>query len=121
MRPSRGTSRSAICVDAAPIPRRCHRRRLAVPVCWYAVIMANAKRKVTYYIGEDVLRAAKVSAARTDRSDSEVVETALRNYLGFGVLDRVWARSDLTEKQAMDLAVSETHKWRRQKRAARRT
>ncbi len=79
------------------------------------------KKKVTYYIPEDVLRAAKVSAARTDRSDSEVVETALKSYLGFDVLDRVWARSDLSEKQAMDLAVSEAHKWRRQKRAARST
>jgi hypothetical protein len=83
--------------------------------------MASAKRKVTYYIAEDVLRAAKVSAARTDRSDSEVVETALKSYLGYDVLDRVWSRSDLSEKQAMDLAVTETHSWRRQRRAARRS
>ncbi len=83
--------------------------------------MAQSKRKVTYYIAEDVLRAAKVSAARTDRSDSEVVETALKSYLGFDMLDRVWSRSDLSDKEAMDLAVSEQHTWRRQKRAARRS
>ena len=78
------------------------------------------KRKVTYYIAEDVLRAAKVSAARTDRADSEVVETALRRYLGFDVLDRVWGRSELSEKEAMDLALSEVHASRRRKRAPRR-
>lgn len=78
------------------------------------------KRKVTFYISEDVLRAARVSAARTDRRDSEVVEKALRRYLGFDVRERVWARSELSEKQAMDLAVSEVHESRRPKRARRR-
>jgi hypothetical protein len=78
------------------------------------------KRKATFYISEDVLRAAKVSAARTDRRDSEVVEKALREYLGFDVLDRVWARSELSEKEAMDLAAAEVHASRRRKRAPRR-
>ncbi len=83
--------------------------------------MANVtRRKATFYISEDVLRAAKVSAARTDRRDSEVVEKALRQYLGFDVLERVWARSELSEKEAMDLAVSEVHASRRRKRAPRR-
>ena len=92
-----------------------------LPSCWYAVIVASVpKRKATFYISEDVLRAAKVSAARTDRRDSEVVERALREYLGFGVLERVWARSELSEKQAMELAVAEVHASRRRKRAPRR-
>ena len=78
------------------------------------------KRKATFYISEDVLRAAKVSAARTDRRDSEVVEKALREYLGFDVLERVWARSELSEKEALDLAISEVHTARRRKRASRR-
>ena len=89
--------------------------------CWYAVLMPNIpKRKATFYISEDVLRAAKVSAARTDRRDSEVVERALREYLGFDVLDRVWARSELSEKEALDLAVAEVHTSRRRKHASRR-
>ena len=92
-----------------------------MPPCWYAVLVAiHPKKKVTFYISEDVLRAAKVSAARTDRRDSEVVERALREYLGFDVLERVWARSELSEKEAMDLAVSEVHASRRRKRASRR-
>lgn len=37
------------------------------------------------------------------------------------VLDRVWARSELSDKEAMKLAVSEVHASRRPKRAARRS
>ena len=79
------------------------------------------KRKVTLYVAEDVLRAARVRAARTDRRDSDVVEDALRSYLGFDVIERVWARSDLSEDEAMQLAVTETRAVRDQKRAARRS
>jgi hypothetical protein len=77
------------------------------------------KRKVTFYVDEDVLRAARVRAARSDRRDSEIVEEALRTYLGFDVVERVWARSDLDEDEAMKLAVSETHAARDEKRAPR--
>jgi hypothetical protein len=79
------------------------------------------KRKVSLYIDEAVLRAARVRAARTDKRDSEVVEEALRAYLGFDVVERVWARSNLTEDEAMALAVAETHAARAKRRAARRT
>lgn len=83
--------------------------------------MSRTKKKVTLYLDEDVLRAARVSAARSDRRDSEVVEQALRAYLGFDVVERVWARSDLDEDEAMQLAVSELHTMRDEKRAARGT
>ena len=68
----------------------------------------STRRKVTLYVDEDVLRAARVRAARTDRRDSDIVEDALRSYLGFDVVERVWARSDLGEDEAMRLAVEET-------------
>jgi hypothetical protein len=77
------------------------------------------KKKVTVYVDEDVMRAARVRAARTDRRDSEVVEDALRAYLGFDAVAAVWARSDLGEDEAMRLAVEETHAVRAEKRAAR--
>ena len=77
------------------------------------------KKKVTLYVDEDVMRAARVRAARTDKRDSEVVEEALRAYLGFDVLASVWARSSLTEDEAMRLAVEETHAARTDKRASR--
>ena len=44
---------------------------------------------------------------------------ALRDYLGFNVLERVWARSHLSEDEAMRLAVAETHAVRRERRATR--
>ncbi len=68
----------------------------------------STRRKVTLYVDEDVLRAARVRAARTDRRDSDIVEDALRSYLGFDVVERVWAQSDLDEDEAMRLAVEET-------------
>ena len=79
----------------------------------------TTKKKVTLYVDEEVMRAARVRAARTDKRDSEVVEDALRAYLGFDVLAGVWARSDLNEDEAMRLAVEETHAARAEKRAAR--
>jgi hypothetical protein len=82
--------------------------------------MAASKKKVTFYVGEDVLRAARVRAARDDRRDSEIVEDALRSYLGFDVLESVWARSELTEDEGMELAVSEQHALRDEKRGASR-
>lgn len=80
-----------------------------------------AKRKVTLYLDEGVLRAARVRAARTDRRDSEIVEAALRAYLGFEAVERIWARSTLGEDEAMALAVAETHAVRARRRAARRS
>ena len=77
-----------------------------------------SKKKVTFYLDEDVLRAARVRAARSDRRDSDIVEEALRAYLGFNVVERVWARSDLGEDEAMKLAVSELHAMRDEKHAA---
>ena len=79
----------------------------------------STKKKVTLYLDDGVLRAARVQAARTDKRDSEVVEDALRAYLGFDVVERIWARSTLSEDEAMRLAVSETHAVRRERRAAR--
>ena len=87
----------------------------------YAGLMAGTKRKVTLYVDEDVLRAARVRAARTDKRDSEVVEAALRAYLGFDVVASVWSRSDLSEDEAMRLAVEETHAVRAKQRDARGT
>jgi hypothetical protein len=73
-----------------------------------ARMATTTRRKVTLYVDEDVLRAARVRAARTDRRDSDVVEDALRSYLGLDLMERVWARSDLDEDEAMRIAVEET-------------
>lgn len=72
-----------------------------------------AKRKTTLYIDEELLRMAKVRAARTDRRESEVMEAALRSYLGITALEQIRARSDLDEAQAMELAYAELRAMRR--------
>jgi hypothetical protein len=63
-----------------------------------------AKRKTTVYLDEDVLREARIRAARTGQKDSELIESAIRSYLGLDVLDDVWSRSDLDEESALRLA-----------------
>ena len=63
------------------------------------------KTRTTLTIDEDVLRAVKVRAARTGMGESEVIEAAVRKDLGLDLLDRLWARNDLTEGEAMDLAI----------------
>ena len=52
-----------------------------------------AKAKTTIYVDEDLLRGARVYAARKDMEDSEVFELALRRILGRDVLDDIWARN----------------------------
>lgn len=65
---------------------------------------AMAKRKTTIYVDEDLLRGAKILAARSGKKDYEVLEDALRSHLGVEVLDAVRSRSELTEEQALELA-----------------
>lgn len=71
------------------------------------------RKKATVYVDEELLRGAKILAARTDRKDSEVLEAALRQYLGVEVLERVWARSDLTDDEAIQVAYDELDAMRR--------
>jgi hypothetical protein len=69
--------------------------------------MTTKKRKVTLYLDPEVVRAAKVRAARTDKPDSEVVEEALRVHLGITALDQAQEQSTITEDEALELAYSE--------------
>jgi len=74
------------------------------------------KTRTTLTVDEAVLRAVKVRAARTGKGDSEVIEEALRRELGLEHLDRLWARNDLPEDEALDLAVEAQHSTRRRRR-----
>jgi plasmid stability protein len=75
-----------------------------------------ARAKTTVYLDPDVLRAMRIRAARTGKRDSDVVEEALREFLGLAVIDRVRARSNLSEDEAMALANQEVHAARRERR-----
>ncbi|MGQ0849213.1 MAG: hypothetical protein ACT4OP_08870 [Actinomycetota bacterium] len=81
-----------------------------------------ARRKTTVYIDERVLRAAKVYAARKGVRDSEVIETALREYLGLDVLEPVWERNrDLDPEEADQLAYRELAAARAERRRPKRS
>ena len=67
-------------------------------------------------VDAEVLRAVKVRAARTGKGDSEVIEEALRRDLGLDLLDRLWARNQLSEEEATALAVEAQHAVRDQPR-----
>ncbi len=78
-----------------------------------------AKTRTTLTVDEKVLRAVRIKAARTGKRDSEVIEEALRRDLGLDELERIWARvKPLPEKEALELANTELHAMRREKRAA---
>jgi hypothetical protein len=75
-----------------------------------------ARTKTTVYLDPDVLRAMRVAAARAGKRDSDVVEDALREFLGLALLERIWEKADLTEEQALQLAYDELHAMRAESR-----
>lgn len=77
-----------------------------------------ARSKATVYLDPEVLRATRIRAARTGKRDSDVVEEALREYLGLAVIDEIRAKADLDEDEAMKLAYEELHAMRRERREA---
>lgn len=80
-----------------------------------------ARKKTTVYIEEDLLRAAKVLAARTDKKEYEVFEDALKTHLGFDVLERIHERLEreglaFSEEESLKLAYDELHAMRAEDR-----
>jgi hypothetical protein len=67
-------------------------------------------------VDEDVLRAVKIAGARTGRGDSQVIEEALRRELGLDLLERLWGRNDMSEEDAIGLAVEAQHATRPRRR-----
>ena len=74
------------------------------------------RTRTTLTIDKEVLRAVKVRAARTGKGDSEVIEESLRRDLGLDLLDDVWDRASLDEREAEALAVEAQHATRRKRR-----
>ena len=74
---------------------------------------------MTVYLDPEIARALRVSAARRGMKDSDVVQEAVREYLGLAALDRSAGRNlDLTEDEALELAVRVQHEARRTRRKA---
>jgi hypothetical protein len=64
-----------------------------------------ARAKATVYLDPEVLRAARIRAARTGKRDSDVVEEALREYLGLAVVGRIRSKSDLDPERGDEARV----------------
>ena len=71
------------------------------------------KRAAVLKLDDEVLDAVRLEAERTGRSEDQVVEAALRRYVGPGVLDQLAARNRLSEDDAMSIALEEVEKHRR--------
>ena len=74
------------------------------------------KTRTTLTIDEEVLRAVKVRAARTGKGESQVIEEAVRRDLGLDLMERLWARNDMAEGDAMELAIEAQLKARRERK-----
>jgi hypothetical protein len=73
------------------------------------------RKKTTLYLDAELLRAAKIAAAREDKPEYQVVEEALRRHLGADLLERVWSRSELSEADATRLSVDEVRAFRKER------
>jgi len=74
------------------------------------------KVRTTVTLDEDVLRWVKIRAARTGKTDGNVIEESLRRDLGLDLLDKLWAENDMSEEEATKLAVEAQHKTRSRRR-----
>ena len=80
-----------------------------------------AKEKLTVYLSPDIARSMRVSAARRGIKDSDLIEEALEEWLGIAASARSWARNaDLTEEQAMELALEAQREVREERRRQKR-
>lgn len=75
-----------------------------------------SKVRTTVTLDEEVLKWVKVRAARMGKGDSEVIEDSLRRDLGLELLDRLWSKNQMTEDQALQLAVEAQHSTRPRRR-----
>ena len=92
-----------------------------------------AKRKATLYIEDELLTAAKITAAAAHRTESAAVEDALRAYLSAGAAEAAGASlrdllrrlaerprgDELSDEAALALAVQETRAVRAERRTDR--
>jgi hypothetical protein len=67
-------------------------------------------------LDDGVLRATRAYAAQKGKSESEVIEEALREHLGFALVERIQERANLSEEEALTLAYEELHAMRAERR-----
>ncbi len=76
----------------------------------------TVRKKTTIYIQAELLRAAKVAAAQSGRREYEILEDALKRYLGRAALDSMWSRNDMSAEDASSLVSEALRSIRRARR-----
>lgn len=74
-----------------------------------------AKVKTTLSLDEQLMRHIRVRAARTGRTQSDVLEQALRE--GLGAIDRIRSKNEADEEEVLDVASRAVHEIRSEGRA----
>jgi hypothetical protein len=76
------------------------------------------KRFITLVVDEEVLRVVRIRAEHAGKSESKVIEEAMRR--DFNALERIWAqmRIPLSEEEGMKLAVAEVRAVRKERSEA---
>ena len=75
------------------------------------------KDGLTVHLDPEVAQALRVAAVRRKMKDSELVEEALRDKLGFTFMEESWElNADLTEEEAMELALEAQCEMREKRR-----
>ena len=69
-------------------------------------------------LSDDVADVVRREANRTGRSEAEVVELAVKRLVAPSILDRLWDRAELTEDEAMAIAVEEVNAARAERNAS---
>jgi hypothetical protein len=77
-----------------------------------------ARRPTTVRLDEKLLSEVHAAATRVGASDDDVIEEAVRRFVGLEVLDELWAHNHLGEEEAMELAVSELRALRSESQAS---
>jgi hypothetical protein len=66
-----------------------------------------ARQPVSVVLNDEIANAVRREATRTGKTETEVVESAIRRLVAPSVLDRLWERATLTGDEAMTIANEE--------------
>lgn len=72
---------------------------------------------VNVVLEDEIADAVRREAARTGKSEAEVVGTAVRRLMAPSIIDRLQERATLSEDEAMVIAVEEVRALRAERRA----
>ena len=79
---------------------------------------AVARRSTTVALDEEVFEDLHAAARRLGVTEDQLVEDAIRRYVGMEILDELWTRARLTPEEAESVAAEELQAYRAERRAS---